>query len=71
MNLTPVKRPDRTVIIKNNDVEYVYLTQGIKYSSEIKASRPKRVAIGKLNEEGLLIPNKNYVTKLLKILRNL
>lgn len=62
MNFKPVERPKRTVIVrnKNSDTEYVYYTESVSYSSKIKASRPKRIAIGKLNEDGLLIPNKNY-----------
>lgn len=61
MKFKPVPRPERTVIVKNNGAQYVYLTQCVKYSSELKASRPQRISIGKLNEEGLLIPNKNYI----------
>src|SRR5699024_5363929 len=62
MNFKPVERPERTVIVrnKNSGTEYVYYTESVSYSSKLKASRPKRIAIGKLNEDGLLIPNKNY-----------
>ena len=52
--------PERTVIIKGRSGSYVYLTQRVKYSPELKQTRPVRVAIGKLNEEGKLIPNRNY-----------
>lgn len=60
MHRNPVNLPERTVIIKGRSGSYVYLTQGVKYSPELKQSRPVRVAIGKLNEEGKLIPNRNY-----------
>lgn len=62
MKYKAVERPERTVIVrnKNTDTEYVYFTESVQYSSELKASRPKRVAIGKLNADGDLIPNKNY-----------
>ena len=56
----PVQLPKRTVIVNTKSGKYVYLTQKVEYHSELKCSRPKRVVIGKLNEEGLLIPNKNY-----------
>lgn len=38
MNYKPVERPDRVVIVKNNGKEYVYLTQNVKYSPELKLS---------------------------------
>ena len=60
MHRNPVNLPERTVIIKGRSGSYVYLTQGVKYSPELKQTRPVRVAIGKLNEEGKLIPNRNY-----------
>lgn len=60
MKKKPVKRPDRTVIIKSKSGEYVYLTKGVHYSSELKRTSPIRVAIGKLDENGMLIPNNNY-----------
>ena len=56
----PVDRPDRTVIVHANNYDYVYLTEKVEYSSSLKRSVPKRTAIGKLNEEGKLIPNQNY-----------
>lgn len=37
-NYKPVERPDRVVIVKNNGKEYVYLTQNVKYSPELKLS---------------------------------
>lgn len=60
MHRNPVNLPERTVIIKGRSGSYVYLTQGVKYSPELKQTRPVRVAIGKLDEEGRLIPNRNY-----------
>lgn len=60
MKKKPVKRPDRTVIIKSKSGEYVYLTKGVHYSSELKRTSPIRIAIGKLDENGMLIPNNNY-----------
>lgn len=60
MNFKPVARPQRTVLVKNNGKQYVYLTQGVRYFPELKQSRPVRVAIGKMNDEGLMIPNQNY-----------
>ncbi|WP_071440588.1 IS1634 family transposase [Traorella massiliensis] len=60
MHQNPVDLPERTVIIKGRSGSYVYLTQRVKYSPELKQTRPVRVAIGKLNEEGKLIPNRNY-----------
>lgn len=60
MHRNPVNLPERTVIIKGRSGSYVYLTQRVKYSPELKQTRPVRVAIGKLNEEGKLIPNRNY-----------
>ena len=56
----PVDMPERTVTVSNKSGTYVYLTQKVEYSSELKRSFPKRIAIGKLNEDGRLIPNKNY-----------
>ncbi len=56
----PVELPSRTVTVKSKSGTYVYLTQKVEYSSELKCSRPKRIAIGKLNEDGLLVPNHNY-----------
>ena len=56
----PVNLPERTVTVSNGSGTYVYLTQKVEYSSELKRSVPKRIAIGKLNDEGKLIPNKNY-----------
>lgn len=56
----PVELPPRTVTVKSKSATYVYLTQKVEYSSELKCSRPKRIAIGKLNEDGLLVPNQNY-----------
>ena len=56
----PVDMPKRTVTVSNKSGTYVYLTQKVEYSSELKRSFPKRIAIGKLNEDGRLIPNKNY-----------
>lgn len=61
MKYKPVKRPKRTVIVNNNGVKYVYLTQEVKYDKKTKRSSPKRIAIGKLNKDNLLIPNKNYL----------
>lgn len=40
-----VKIPDRVVIV-NSKYKYVYLTQGVTYSSEKKRSIPNRVLIG-------------------------
>lgn len=60
MKYNPVPRPDRTVIVKNNGYQYVYLTQCAKYSPRLKRSVPSRVSIGKLDENGMLIPNKKY-----------
>lgn len=60
MQRNPVDLPERTVVIKGKSGNYVYLTQGVKYSTELKQTRPIRIAIGKLNEDGKLIPNKNY-----------
>lgn len=60
MNKNPVSLPERTVIIESKSGKYVYLTQSVKYTSKLKQTRPIRKAIGKLNDEGLLIPNKNY-----------
>ena len=56
----PVELPERTVIVRSKSGAYVYLTQKVVYSSELKCSRPKRIAIGKLNDDGMLIPNQNY-----------
>lgn len=60
MNYKSVERPERTVIVKNKEKQYVYLTQNVQYSPELKRSLPKRILIGKLDDQGLLIPNKNY-----------
>ncbi|WP_416327789.1 IS1634 family transposase [[Eubacterium] hominis] len=56
----PVKCPDRTVLVHSKSGTYVYLTQKVEYKPELQCSRPKRVAIGKLNEDGDLIPNSQY-----------
>lgn len=55
-----VNLPERTVTTKTKSGTYVYLTQKVEYSSSLKCSRPKRIAIGKLDDNGMLIPNKNY-----------
>ena len=60
INYKPVDLPERTVTVRNKRDTYVYLTQRVEYSSKLKCSRPKRIAIGKLNEEGILISNQNY-----------
>lgn len=60
MNYKAVVRPERTVIVRNKNKQYVYLTQKVQYSPELKRSSPKRILIGKLDEQGMLIPNKNY-----------
>ena len=60
INYKPVDLPERTVTVRTKSGTYVYLTQRVEYSSKLKCSRPKRIAIGKLNEEGMLIPNQNY-----------
>lgn len=59
-NFKPVQLPERTVVTNTKSGRYVYLTQKVEYHSELKCSRPKRIAIGKLNEDGLLVPNQNY-----------
>ena len=56
----PVQLPERTVTVRSKSGTYVYLTQKVIYSSKLKCSRPKRIAIGKLNDDGLLVPNQNY-----------
>mgnify|MGYP000308522981 FL=1 len=60
INYKPVDLPERTVTVRTKSGTYAYLTQRVEYSSKLKCSRPKRIAIGKLNERGMLIPNKNY-----------
>lgn len=60
INFKPVDLPERTVTVRTKSGTYVYLTQSVEYSSKLKCSRPKRIAIGKLNEKGMLIPNQNY-----------
>lgn len=61
MKFSPVDLPNRTVIVNNKGKKYVYLTQEVSYSPDLKCSRPKRIAIGKLSDDGKLIPNKNYI----------
>ena len=60
MRFNPVPLPERTVIVRNKDKRYVYLTKEVVYKPELKTSRPTRVAIGKLDHNGMLIPNQNY-----------
>lgn len=60
MKYDPVPVPDRTVKVNTKSGTYIYLTKEVKYHSDLKASRPERIAIGKLNDDGLLIPNRNY-----------
>lgn len=57
----PVERPERTVTVKTKSATYVYLTNGVEYKKSKKRSEPKRTLIGKLNEDGMLIPNQNYI----------
>lgn len=59
-NFKPVERPDRTVVVRGKSGNYVYFTEKVQYNPELKRSVPKRIAIGKLNDDGLLIPNQNY-----------
>lgn len=61
MKLKSVALPERSVIVRSKSGQYVYLTESVTYSKELKCSRPTRVSIGKLDDEGLLIPNKNYL----------
>ena len=61
MKFSPVDLPNRTVIVNNKGKKYVYLTQDVSYSPDLKCYRPKRIAIGKLSDDGKLIPNKNYI----------
>lgn len=61
MKFQPVSCPDRTVIVKQKNHRYVYLTKAVTYRPDLKCSRPDRVCIGKLDEEGMLIPNQNYI----------
>lgn len=57
----PVERPEKTILIHHsNGTDYVFLTIGFLYRKHLKRSEPVRVSIGKLNEDGMLIPNKNY-----------
>ncbi len=49
------------VSVSNDSGTYVYLTQEVVYSKKTKKSTPKRVAIGKLDSNGMLIPNQNYI----------
>lgn len=49
------------VTVSNDSGTYVYLTQEVVYSKKTKKSAPKRVAIGKLDSNGMLIPNQNYM----------
>lgn len=56
----PVTRPSRTVVCRQNGIEKIYLTLKVEYSKQKKRSSPKRLYIGKLNEDGMLIPNQNY-----------
>ena len=41
----PVDLPERTVTVRTKCGTYVYLTQRVEYSSKLKCSRPKRIAI--------------------------
>ena len=61
MKYASVPLPERTVIVRQGNRSYVYLTTGVQYSSKDKKSQPKRVLIGKLDKNGELIPNKNYM----------
>ena len=58
---SPVPVPKRVVTVSNDSGTYVYLTQKVVYSKKTKKSAPKRVAIGKLDSNGMLIPNQNYM----------
>lgn len=61
INKEPVIRPEKSVVTHHsNGTDYVFLTIGFRYRKHLKRTEPIRVAIGKLNEDGLLIPNKNY-----------
>lgn len=60
MKRKSVQLPDRTVTVKMKSGTYVYLTKEVKYSVEHKKSSPVRIAIGKLDDKGMLIPNNNY-----------
>lgn len=60
MKRKTVQRPSRSVSVNRKSGTYIYYTKGVKYSSASKKSNPIRVAIGKLDDEGMLIPNQNY-----------
>lgn len=61
MNNLHIPLPERCTFKKTEKATYVYLTLSVKYSKEKKRTIPNRVLIGKLDEEGLLIPNHNYI----------
>lgn len=58
---SPVPLPKRVVTVSNNSGTYVYLTQKVVYSKSTKKSAPQRITIGKLDSNGMLIPNHNYI----------
>lgn len=61
VNRELVPRPKNTVVTHHsNGTDYVFLTVGFKYRKNIKRTEPLRLSIGKLDENGMLIPNKNY-----------
>ena len=61
MKYSPVPVPERCVFTKTGSATYVYLTKSVAYSKEKKRTVPSRVLIGKLNDDGMLVPNHNYV----------
>ena len=61
MKYSPVPVPECCVFTKTGSATYVYLTKSVAYSKEKKRTVPTRVLIGKLNDDGMLVPNHNYV----------
>ena len=61
MKYSPVSVPKCCVFKHSDSGTYVYLTKNVSYSKQKKRSLPSRILIGKLDDNGLLLPNKNYI----------
>ena len=52
--------PGRIIRKAKSGTTYIYYQYGQRYNPEKRYAIPERVCIGKLTEEGLLLPNENY-----------
>ncbi len=55
-----IERPENTVIVPVRGTKYVYCVLEKRYRKDKKYNVDKRVCVGKLDEDGLIIPNDRF-----------